>query len=208
MTTKNTRRGFTQIKRVGQALPDNAPVKGHIAAFTLIELLVVVLIIGILSAIAVPQYQKAVEKSHAAEAISILRAVIKAQQVYYLEHGKYAQKFDELVVEMPWEGRERYLPARTNLDVRSNGKWSLMLESSSEFEGFMLGRLNGKYKGVGLDYYFKHSMVPQMVGTISCVEDKHYDGIYSLEFGDYCEKILNLSNKIYSTGDTKIWKMD
>ena len=55
--------------------------------FTLIELLVVVLIIGILAAVAVPQYQKAVEKSRIAEAITLLNAMDKAQQVCILEHG-------------------------------------------------------------------------------------------------------------------------
>ena len=55
--------------------------------FTLIELLVVVLIIGILAAVAVPQYQKAVEKSRLAEALTNMDTVAKNVQLIALEKG-------------------------------------------------------------------------------------------------------------------------
>ena len=57
--------------------------------FTLIELLVVVLIIGILAAIAVPQYFKVVEKSKAAEANAWIAAVTGAQESYLNKMGTY-----------------------------------------------------------------------------------------------------------------------
>ncbi|MGN0023927.1 MAG: prepilin-type N-terminal cleavage/methylation domain-containing protein [Candidatus Avelusimicrobium sp.] len=55
--------------------------------FTLIELLVVVLIIGILSAVALPQYEKAVEKSRATEAIQNISLFKKQIDLYILSNG-------------------------------------------------------------------------------------------------------------------------
>ena len=56
--------------------------------FTLIELLVVVLIIGILSAVALPQYTKSVTKARFAEAFTNLRSLADAVKVCELENGK------------------------------------------------------------------------------------------------------------------------
>ena len=66
------------------------------AGFTLIELLVVVLIIGILAAVAMPQYQTAVDKARYAQLMSNVNAVLKAQQIYYMANGRYASSFEEL----------------------------------------------------------------------------------------------------------------
>jgi len=69
--------------------------------FTLIELLVVVLIIGILSATALPQYTKAVEKSRSAEALTLLGNLATAEQIYMMQTGGYTKDFTLLDLEMP-----------------------------------------------------------------------------------------------------------
>ena len=71
-------------------------------AFTLIELLVVVLIIGILAAIALPQYEKAVEKSRASEAFMNMRTIVNNVEMRFLETGNPSQDNNEAYDHATW----------------------------------------------------------------------------------------------------------
>jgi len=72
--------------------------------FTLIELLVVVLIIGILSAVALPQYTKSVQKARFAELTTLGKSLSDAQNMYYLANDRYTSDIENLDVEVP-EGK-------------------------------------------------------------------------------------------------------
>ena len=80
----------------------------RLGGFTLIELLVVVLIIGILAAMALPEYSKAVERSRMAEAVTLMDSVVKAQRRKFMQTNRYAENFKGLDVSPKGAKGENY----------------------------------------------------------------------------------------------------
>lgn len=61
----------------------------------------VVLIIGILAAVMIPQYQFAIKKTKAMERINLASDIYRAQQQYYLINNDYATNWDNLDMSFP-----------------------------------------------------------------------------------------------------------
>ena len=154
--------------------------------FTLIELLVVVLIIGILSAVALPMYQKAVVKADTMKMLSLFKSIIQANEAYEMETGSLlANNFDELSVSLgsEWTG--------TDTNRATNGDWEIYLSTDNPYgwKTIQMTLLTGEYKGISFRYVKVrlNDFVP--LKQIICNEGFYADS-YKKKQGDFCQKIL------------------
>lgn len=57
--------------------------------FTLLELLIVIVIVGVLTAVAIPSFTKMIERAKADQAITYLRVIRTGEKIYYASHTGY-----------------------------------------------------------------------------------------------------------------------
>ena len=165
--------------------------------FTLIELLVVVLIIGILAAVALPQYQKAVWKSKNAQLKMLLKNVWQAEETYRLANGEYAINFEDLTLDLPLTPKSAptiSVSFAGTDSVRQGKDFEITLNgsSSSAISSIALYR-DGPYKRAGFIMFYDS-------GDLYCVEDSRYEL-------NFCEKLEKAAATDLTGGVYHYYKM-
>ena len=132
-------------------------IKNNNKGFTLIELLVVVLILGILAAMAMPQYFKAVERSRMTEAVTLLSNIASAQQRKYLQINAYAKDYRGLdVAPAGATGSVYYTKGNVTTGANGNGFVVTLSAANAYTTGFATATREaaGSSNAAGLNYQY------------------------------------------------------
>lgn len=162
--------------------------------FTLIELLVVVLIIGILAAIAVPQYEKVVVKSRATQLQTAVKSIAEAQEVFNMANGTYATEYSQLDVNFDnLKSKPKDVNVSSTDAVRGTDDFSIVLNINAGAGLFFTNGhfsssfFNGKFFKCGFIYIHQMEGYENLWQQMVCYE--HVD----IPAGSFCAEVMKTS---------------
>ncbi len=118
--------------------------------FTLVELLVVLIILGILTAVAIPLYTSYVRKARTAEGNTIISAIFNAEKAYYASHGQFTD-LQTLV-------NENLLDSN---DINEwGGHWEIAITGGNSLQITLTGKDETNFKGITMTFNYTPGTAP------------------------------------------------
>ena len=172
---------------------------GKNAGFTLIELLVVVLVIGVLAAVALPQYEKAVKKSRYVQLITLTESIFRAQQVYQMANGSYSFDFNALDVSLPADMEPMF--------TTSDGRVYAMKNSKIQCVFSTISGLN--HSGATYVSCYRNNS-PRLVYYITLATGQRYCGAITgnSEDENWCKYLTNKQTQFSRWGGYSLYLFD
>ncbi len=128
--------------------------------FTLLELLIVVIIIGILAAIALPQYQLARDKAEFMKYQSMGASLRDAYDDYVLIHGVATANFDKLSITLPSDFRRVYGGVNTSIQCFQNSDMFCCMSKSTASSSGLINCGKNDLSVIYQQYFFYLNNTP------------------------------------------------
>lgn len=179
--------------------------------FTLLELLVVVLIIGVLAAVALPQYRRAVAKAEAVQLYEAVASMAETVQSYYMVNDKWPKELEDLDLKYELPIVDESICGSTSVSggVMRNEKYEFLIYGGTSFSQVSARFASGPYKCTGFSVFLDYPAYKELANRFLCyerVEGSSSRGSKNKK-GDFCEKVMGYRFFVKDSGSSNffIW---